>query len=96
MEENMNKSPVDKIFDLEQSILRCWGVVDDLNLLYEQALEREKPFTPDEWANLLLGMKELYHLKFDECFRDFEVVCRRYHMYKKHIAETQPLSTDEF
>jgi len=73
----------DKIFDLEQSILQCWNVCDDINLLYSQVMERPTPLTQDEMANILLGMKSLYHLKFEKCFDEFEDVCRQYHKFRK-------------
>ena len=71
------------IFELEQSIMKCWNVVDDIDLLYKQSMDRPKPFTADEWANILLGMKELYQLKFEECFSQFENVCGDFHRYRK-------------
>lgn len=77
------KNKIDSIFDLEQSILQCWNVCDDLDLLYSQTMERSTPFTQDEMANILLGMKSLYHLKFEKCFSEFEDVCSRYHSYRK-------------
>lgn len=59
-------------FDLEQEILNCWHVVDDLKLLTEAVLEREVPLTQDQLANILLGMEELYSLKFTKAFETFE------------------------
>lgn len=57
-------------FDLEQQILDCWGITDDLDMLFtaimDQDLERDKV------ANILLGLKELYHLKFERTFNTFE------------------------
>jgi len=72
-----------KIFDLEQSILQCWNVCDDIDLLYSQVMERSTPLSQDEMANILLGMKSLYHLKFEKCFDEFEDVCRQYHKFRK-------------
>jgi len=54
------------IFDLEQSIMKCWNVVDDIDLVYKNVMDRQRPFTEDELANILLGMKQLYHLRFEE------------------------------
>jgi hypothetical protein len=82
------------IFDLEQSIMKCWNVVDDLDLLYKQSMDRQKPFTEDEWANLLLGMKELYQLKFEECFSEFEKICGDFHKYRK-VYESFEASKDD-
>ena len=72
-----------KIFDLEQSILQCWNVCDDLNLLYSETMERSRPFTQDEMANILLGMKLMYQMKFEKCFSEFEQISNHYHKYRK-------------
>ena len=62
-----------KRFELEQSILNCWNITDELNLLYESIIDNNRgEMTPDKIANILLGMKELYNLKFEKCFEDFE------------------------
>lgn len=57
-------------FELEQSLLNLWHVVDDLNLLYEYVLERD--MTKDELANIILGMKLIYNMKHDKCMDIFE------------------------
>lgn len=57
-------------FDLEQQIMNCWGVCDDLDLLFEWSCERD--MTPDELQNVLLGMKTLYQMKFEKLFNLFE------------------------
>jgi len=54
-------------FDLEQEIMDCWGVVDDLNIVYETRGDKD-----DELANVLLGLKTLYQLKFERLFSTFE------------------------
>jgi hypothetical protein len=82
------------IFDLEQSILQCWNVCDDIKLLSEQALDRKTPFTEDEWANILIGMQSLYQLKFEKCFAEFESVCSDYHKYQKVYEIVQQTKDD--
>lgn len=57
-------------FDLEQNILKCWNVVDDVNLLYSNVLERD--LTKDEIANYLLGISTIYEMKFQQLFDTFE------------------------
>lgn len=57
-------------FDLEQHIMNCWNVTDDLEVLNEAVLERD--LTQDEISNILTGMKSLYHLKFETLFETFE------------------------
>jgi hypothetical protein len=73
----------DNIFDLEQSIMQCWGVVDDIKLLTQQVYDRPQPLTEDELGNILIGMEALYQLKFEKCFNEFEAVCRDFHKYRK-------------
>ena len=65
MEKNM--------YDLEEDILACWQVVDDIDLLFEYIMDDEDcadiPAAHfDRLSNILLGMKELYNLKFNKCF----------------------------
>jgi len=73
----------DKIFDLEQSIMQCWNVCDDIDLVYSQTMNHSTPLTQDEMANILLGMKSLYNMKFEKCFGKFEDVCKEYWKNKK-------------
>jgi hypothetical protein len=82
------------IFDVEQSIMQCWGVVDDLKLLTEQVYDRPKPLTEDELGNILLGMQTLYQLKFEKCFDEFEELCKNYHKYRK-VYEAVERSRDD-
>lgn len=60
-------------FDLEQQILNCWSVCDDLEVLCEGVLERDMKV--DDVATVLSGMKALYQLKFQKCFETFEKLC---------------------
>lgn len=82
------------IFDLEQSILQCWNVCDDLDLLYSQIMERSIPLTQDEIANILLGMTHLYQMKYEKCFSHFEDVCSNYHKYRKVYEMVQESKDD--
>lgn len=61
-------------FDLEQEIMICWNVVDDIKLIYEEYGNNQ--MSSDKVMNLLLGVQELYSLKFDRMFRTFEDCCR--------------------
>jgi hypothetical protein len=56
-------------FDLEQEIMECWGVVDDINTIYQAEHLYENT---DEMQNALLGLKTLYKLKFEKLFSTFE------------------------
>lgn len=57
-------------FDFEQDIMRCWGVVDELHLLYTMVTDGR--ITPDEMSNMLLGLKEIYELRFNNLLNEFE------------------------
>jgi len=45
-------------FDLEQEILRCWAILEDIELV------RDKP-------ELIDSLKEIYEVKFQRCFDTF-------------------------
>ena len=55
-------------FDLEQQILGCWNVVEDLKLVAANT----ELMSPEEAAKVWEGMAALYQLKFQECFDTFE------------------------
>jgi hypothetical protein len=57
-------------FDHEQQIMQCWGICEDLATLSEGVLERD--LTPDQITNILLGMEQLYQLKFQKLFEYYE------------------------
>jgi len=59
-------------FDLEQNIMKCWNVTDDIYLLYENVMDGVPEMTTDQIANALLGMHQLYEMKFEKLFRNFE------------------------
>lgn len=63
------------IFDHEQEIMHCWAVVDSLDLLAEAVLERD--LTKDQLASILLGMKELYQLRFERLWEQFEASIKK-------------------
>jgi hypothetical protein len=57
-------------FDLEQQIMNCWNVVDDIKMV--QAMTDLRPLSEDELANALLGLQTLYQMKFEVLFNTFE------------------------
>ena len=54
------------LFDLEQQILRCWSVCDDIQDL--RKFQDERKLTEDELDNYLLGLVSLYQVKFENLF----------------------------
>jgi hypothetical protein len=65
-------------FTLEEQILQCWCVVDDLDMVYNtEALYEDQ----DRMMNTLLGMQELYRMRFERLFDTFQNL-----VYEKKIT----------
>lgn len=58
----------------EQQLLECWTVTSDIETVMKAVLEKDLP--QDHLANILLGMKELYNLKFEALWESFELSCK--------------------
>lgn len=56
-------------FDLEQKILQCWGIVEDIETIYNQFDHTE--LSQDEIQNALLGLMLIYEFKFQQTFGVF-------------------------
>ncbi len=56
-------------FDLEQHIMKCWNVTEDIDLLNYNVLEKD--MSKDEISNFLLGLKTIYQCKFEDLFDNF-------------------------
>lgn len=70
-----------KIFNLEQEIMSCWHIIDDLKLAYEYISDSEdfkgmSPEHSDKISNLLSGIKEIGDLRFQKLFATFEGVIK--------------------
>lgn len=59
-------------FDLEQLILRCWGVTEDIDLIVKQL----NPDNVENTRNRLEGLKVLCNLRFEALFDLFETMVR--------------------
>lgn len=55
-------------FKLEEDIMGCWQVVDDLRVVRESAEEGRVP------VNQLEALETLYQLKFERLFVTFETL----------------------
>ena len=58
-------------FDLEQNIMQCWNVCDYIQLL----LDSWDKLDEDDKQNFLIGVKQMYQLKFEKCWDSFEACC---------------------
>jgi hypothetical protein len=55
-------------FDLEQNIMQCWNVCDDIQLY----LDMHDNMDEDQRMNYLIGLKQMYQMKFERCWNSFE------------------------
>lgn len=58
------------LFDIEQNIINCWQVVEDIENLRQVTDRRE--MSPDEVDNYLLGLHTIYQTKFEKLFALYE------------------------
>lgn len=63
-------------FDLEQDIMNCWSVVEDIKELSRCKMDRRK-MTEDEVNNYLLGLETIYQVKFERLFETFEMLIKQ-------------------
>lgn len=55
-------------FDLEQNIMQCWNVTDDIQLY----LDMYDNMDEDQRMNYLIGLKQMYQMKFERLWNNFE------------------------
>lgn len=65
-------------FDLEQAIMDCYRVSDDLDLMLEEILDGtiDATFNCDSVHNALLGIKELHERRCQKLMDVFEQLLR--------------------
>jgi hypothetical protein len=62
-------------FDLEQEILRVWGLKEDLELFHEKYLDGPTPMSEDEVSNTIAGLITMTDLRCEKAFGTFEKWC---------------------
>ena len=67
-------------FDLEQQIMTCWGIIDDIKCLNKITDMRQ--VTEDERQNYLLGLETIYQAKFEILQDMFEQFMKEYYNAK--------------
>jgi hypothetical protein len=63
------------MYELEEKIMSCWNVTNDIELAYESVLEQD--LSRDQVANLLLGLHQLYELRFNQLFSTYEKLLKK-------------------
>jgi hypothetical protein len=89
-------------FDMEQEILRVWGLKEDLELFHEKYLDGPTPMSEDEVSNTIAGLITLTDLRCEKAFNTFEKWCSADYDRQKefdnvleiaaNIAETEGLN----
>jgi hypothetical protein len=67
-------------FDLEQQIMNCWNIIEDIKLLDKNVLEGKiggGEMSKDEISNYLLGLESVYELKFEQMFDTFSTLVKQ-------------------
>lgn len=57
-------------FDLEQQILNCWNICEDIKAIYKMTDMRQ--LSEDELLNAMIGLETIYQMKFEILFDMFE------------------------
>lgn len=79
-------------FDLEQDILKCWEVVDDLKFYVQKSDE----WTEDERMNYLSGLVVKYDKKFQQMFGLFEHIIKQDSIGGISVTHHNQASSDNF
>jgi len=85
-------------FELEQGILNCWNIVDDISVVNEYLLEHagfSETKEVDKISNMLIGLESLYQVKFEKVFSMFEQVIREQYKAKQAAKVTWPWEHDQ-
>lgn len=65
-------------FKFEQEFMECWSVVEDIGVILNRY--DRKPLTEDELLNCLIGLQQLYSMKFERAFNTFETLIKDKHL----------------
>jgi hypothetical protein len=64
------------IQDLEQEVMRCWEVSQDLDLLAEEYKH------DDDLCNKVLGIKNVYEMRFSKAYNTYEKLVKEHYTWK--------------
>ena len=74
-------------FDLEQDILRCWNVTDDIGEVLDDL--ESGVIEIHEAAEVLRAYQRVYQRRFDRCFRSFEQHTREVWQLRNQVQYAQ-------
>lgn len=73
-----------KQFDLEQQIMQCWNLVDELKAVTEYSTKHNS--SAQEVLEVLDALVKLYQIKFENTFATFEDFIAEYYQSKRSKA----------
>lgn len=76
-------------FDLEQDILRVWGVTELIEEFLRQHMDRTESFDEDEVFNKLNGIKEVLDLYSVRLWEGFELMIHNRHFKTQEEIENE-------
>lgn len=81
-----------KIFDVEQDIMNCWNMVDDVKdaasyLVDNESFKDLSAENADKIMNLLLGIHSVYQMRFEKLWNNFEAHCKEHHSLRRANKE---------
>jgi hypothetical protein len=84
---------VEANFDLEQGILNCWHLTDDLSELAQDMAEHT--ITVEQAVEIIRSYSVVYNNRFDRTWRLYEQVCRGLHELRKGATAETALNLDQ-
>jgi hypothetical protein len=72
---------MNKLQDMEQQLLRCWEITEDLWLV---ANEHEDN---DDISNKVLGLKHVYEMRFNKLWDLYEETVSEYYAMRNELKE---------
>ena len=82
-------------FELEQDIIKAWGVTDMIEEIIRQHLDRPQgAFSEDELANRLDGIKYVTEMNFQRLWDGFEIMLKKGHFAKTRFGDSPVVKPD--
>lgn len=88
-----DRTLVETNFDLEQGILNCWHLTDDLAELAQDMTDHT--ITTEQAVEILRSYSVVYNNRFDRTWRLYEQVCRGLHELRKGATAQTALDLDQ-
>jgi len=78
---------LNETFKLEDDILDCWRVVDDIRFVSTEVIDGDTKMSEDELVNIMLGLEQIYERRFQKLWNSFVGVLEAGKMEKSLLTE---------